>query len=82
MKSISERHKREPVKFSLDRFLIGALCFVVLVGITVVGLMAPALDKFDKWTSSPENQVKLLAITIIGGIVLYIYWVYRRFKNL
>ena len=76
-----ERKKKEPVTFSLDRLLIGALCSVVLIGITVVSFMAPALDALDKWTNQPENQIKLAFVILSCGIVLTVYMVVRRLRG-
>jgi uncharacterized membrane protein YozB (DUF420 family) len=84
MKTHSERIRRdrkEPVTFSLNKFLLMSLCFVILVGITVVGLMAPALDAFDKWTAQPENQIKIVFVSLFSGIVLTVYMVIQRLRG-
>jgi hypothetical protein len=74
MNSYSERHDK--TDFSKRFWNRAALFFscCLLMAITAVCFMAPALDKMDKWMDSDirhQLYVFIGSVTVLGGFMLY-----------
>lgn len=73
MKQLSKQKE-----FSINQFLFGAACVVILFGITTVCLSAPLLDAMDKWMDNLRHQIYT---TVAILLIVVIYWIVWRVRK-
>jgi SNF family Na+-dependent transporter len=73
MKQLSKQKE-----FSINQFLIGSACVVILFGITTVCLSAPLLDAMDKWMDNLKHQIYTTVALFSVVVISWIVWRVKR----